>query len=183
MAASARAVTCSCRGPSALVERTFASSASFLSACHLSSIFFYFRWIGQQPFELRSDPFIAPVPGEWGPCALCRSYSKLTEAHVPPKSVGNTDEWITKSYMTALSTRNGDVYYPRHFKGGLKFKTLCRDCNSSLGGREDKAIGDFFGQVRQRIKSPIVLATPNHSCRGQTELDIQGAARALGLSQ
>ena len=110
--------------------------------------------------RLLPDPFIAPVPGEWGPCALCQSHSKLTEAHVPPKSVGNTDEWVTRSYMTSLAARNDEVYFPRHFKGGLRFKTLCRDCNSSLGGREDKAIASFFEQVRRRIESPIAVATP-----------------------
>ena len=79
---------------------------------------------------------------------------------MPPQSVGNTDEWITRSYITALTTQNEQIFFPRHFKGGLKFKTLCRDCNSSLGGREDKALTSFFDQVRRLVESPILLATP-----------------------
>ena len=110
--------------------------------------------------RLIADPYIAPAPGDWGPCALCKTYSKLTEAHVPPQAVGNTDEWRAKSYMTALTAGNDDVFYPRHFRGGLRFKTLCRDCNSSLGGREDKALANYFEQVRKLVESPILLASP-----------------------
>ena len=52
------------------------------------------------------------------------------------------------------------MYFPRHFKGGLKFKTLCADCNSKLGGREDMALQSFFEQVRKLVEAPILLGTP-----------------------
>jgi len=124
--------------------------------------------------KLLPDPFITPVPGEWGPCALCGCYSKLTEAHIPPQSVGNTNEWVTRSYMTALTSRNEDVFFPRHFKGGLKFKTLCAECNSRLGGREDKALQNFFDQVRKLTESPIILGTPVIKVVGQPNLIFRG---------
>lgn len=122
--------------------------------------------------RLYPDPFIKPVHGTRGPCALCGHYSDLTENHVPPESVGNFDRWNAKSYMTS-STANPDLIFSRRFPNGLLFRTLCRDCNSRLGGKEDKAIGDFFDRVRKLIESPIIIdghvritAKPNQIYKG-----------------
>jgi hypothetical protein len=110
--------------------------------------------------RLQPDPFIAPNPGNWGSCMLCGSYSKLTEAHVPPQNVGNAKAWTTRSWVTALSAKNRETFYPRHFKGGLKFKTLCKDCNGGLGGQEDKALGDFYERVTKLVESSILMGAP-----------------------
>lgn len=118
------------------------------------------------------DPFIAPIYGKRGPCALCTSYSKLTENHVPPESVGNYDRWSARSYLTA-STANTDLIVGRRFHNGLRFKTLCADCNNGLGGKEDKAIGDFYEQTRKLVESSLIIrftvqvtARPNQIYRG-----------------
>ena len=122
--------------------------------------------------RLSPDPFIAPVYGTRGPCALCLNYSDLTQNHVPPESVGNSEHWIARSYLAA-STANRDLYFGRQFKGGLRFRTLCADCNNGLGGKQDKVIGDFFECTRKLIESPIILAPtvqvttkPNHIYKG-----------------
>ena len=56
---------------------------------------------------------------------------------------------------------------------GFCFGPLCRDCNSILGGKEDKAIGDFFERVRKLVESSIVIegdvrvtAKPNQLYKG-----------------
>lgn len=103
------------------------------------------------------DPWLSPVPGSWGPCALCGYNSRLTEAHIPPRSVGNAKRWLAQSYMVTVAANDKDRYFPRHFRRGLCFKTLCRDCNSGLGGREDIALADFFGRVRKLVESPLDL--------------------------
>jgi len=122
--------------------------------------------------RLYPDPFIKPVHGTRGPCALCGHYSDLTLNHVPPESVGNFDRWNAKSYMTS-STANPGLIFGRGFPNGLSFRTLCRDCNCRLGGNEDKAIGDFFGRVRKTVESPIIIegiikitAKPNQLYKG-----------------
>jgi hypothetical protein len=96
----------------------------------------------------------------------------LTENHVPPEAVGNHNQWIARSYLAA-STANQDLVYGRKFRGGVRFRTLCQDCNNGLGGREDKAIVDFFSRVRKLVESPIILspiirvpAKPNLIFRG-----------------
>lgn len=124
--------------------------------------------------RLQPDPFISPVPGEWGPCALCRTYSKLTEAHIPPRAAGNTDNWVGRSYLTKIGAGNEDLYFGRHFKGGFRFKTLCQECNSSLGGREDQALADFFERVRKIIESPVLLGTPIVGVTAKPNLLLRG---------
>lgn len=118
------------------------------------------------------DPYIAPVHGTRGPCALCKQYSQLTENHVPPEGVGNSDRWIAQSYMTTVAAKP-DMYFGRHFPGGIRFRTLCKACNSSLGGSEDKALIDFYERVRRLLDSPLQIpgtmqipAKPNLIVRG-----------------
>jgi hypothetical protein len=99
-------------------------------------------------------------------------YADLTENHIPPEAVGNDGFWIGRSYLTAAS-QGGEIFRGRAFRGGLRFRTLCRDCNTGLGGREDRAIIDFFDRVRKRLESRIITtaivrvpAKPNLIYRG-----------------
>jgi hypothetical protein len=79
---------------------------------------------------------------------------------------------MARSYMTAV-TANRDLYFGRRFQNGVKFRTLCADCNNSLGGREDKAIGNFFDSVRRVVESPIVV-TPTMKITAQPNLIYKG---------
>ena len=86
--------------------------------------------------------------------------------------MGNHDRWNAKSYLTT-STANTDLFFGRRFNGGVRFRTLCSDCNNGLGGREDKAIGAFFERIRKLVESPLiiesnvnVMAKPNLIYRG-----------------
>jgi hypothetical protein len=109
------------------------------------------------------DPYITPIYGKRGPCALCLNYSDLTENHVPPEAAGNDGNWIAQSYLVD-STANKDLYRGRSFNGGIRFRTICATCNNSLGGREDKAIVSFFDGMRMIVESPIIVAPLTHVC-------------------
>jgi hypothetical protein len=104
------------------------------------------------------DTFIQPIHGTHGPCALCGYYSKLTDDHIPPESVGNFDRWNARSYLAA-SAANQDLLFGRRFNGGVRFRTLCADCNNGLGGKEDKTIAAFFESVKKLVESPIILTS------------------------
>jgi hypothetical protein len=119
------------------------------------------------------DPFIEPIYGKRGPCALCGYYSNLTENHVPPEAVGNFDRWNAQSFLTASAAVNRDLYFGRRFSGGLRFRTICAECNNRLGGTRDKAIIAFFNEVRKLVESRLILrsiihvsARPNHIYKG-----------------
>ena len=102
------------------------------------------------------DPYIKPIFGTHGPCALCRTYANLTEDHIPPEAVGNNGSWIARSYLTNAAG-NKELIFGREFRGGIRFRTLCTECNSGLGGREDKALVQFFDRVLKLVNSPLIL--------------------------
>lgn len=120
------------------------------------------------------DPFLPHASGDRGPCALCQCWSKLTEAHVPPQSVGNIDEWEGRSYLTTVSAANEDLYYGRRFRGGFRLKTLCGECNSKLGASEDKALADFFDAVRKLVEAPVLLGTKTVNVTAKPNLIFRG---------
>ncbi len=97
------------------------------------------------------------MKGTHGPCALCGHYAKLTDDHVPPEGAGNFDGWRGLSYMTTISGNDEDIGR-RRFPSGIRFKTLCADCNNRLGGREDRALVDFYNRVRKIVESPLLLS-------------------------
>ena len=47
----------------------------------------------------------------------------------------------------------------RRFNGGVRFRTLCGDCNNGLGGKEDKTIAAFFESVRKLVELRIILTS------------------------
>ncbi len=87
---------------------------------------------------------------------MCGHYEKLTDDHVPPEGAGNFYRWRGLSYMTRISGNDENIG-SRRFPSGIRFKTLCADCNNCLGGREDKALVDFYDCVRKIVESPLLL--------------------------
>lgn len=75
---------------------------------------------------------------------------------MPPAVTGNVDRILARSYMTT-SLADQEMYFGRRFSGGLRFRTLCAECNNGLGGKEDKAIGSFFTEVRKLLESSLLL--------------------------
>jgi hypothetical protein len=104
------------------------------------------------------DPYITPIFGTRGNCALCRNYSDLTEDHIPPGAVGNDGRWIAHSYLTTASA-DKELIFGREFRSGIRFRTICADCNNKLGGREDKALTNFFEKTSKLLNSPLILTS------------------------
>jgi hypothetical protein len=55
--------------------------------------------------------------------------------------------------------RKGFTGYWRWKSRGVRFRTLCADCNNGLGGKEDKTIAAFFESVKKLVESPIILTS------------------------
>lgn len=86
-------------------------------------------------------------------CNLCQNkFSKLSEDHVPPKS------WMAPRRVKIESYPEGsaeDIFRSTTSHNGLKFKTLCSDCNNILGARYDKALKNFTESITQVVQSPF----------------------------
>ncbi|ADD67334.1 hypothetical protein Dacet_0536 [Denitrovibrio acetiphilus DSM 12809] len=91
-----------------------------------------------------------------GFCRLCGEEKDLSEDHIPPKCFGN------KSPVKIVS-ENGREFTSRN---GLKFKTICRDCNSKLG-RYDKELEVIYNKLSVALNIPslssIIIEVSTHS--------------------
>ena len=80
-------------------------------------------------------------------CTICQQHSTLIWDHVPPKG-----SWVfgkTKVSMRPSLNLAGDPKL-RESQNGLKFRTLCRECNNLLGTKYDPEIMDFASLSRYR---------------------------------
>jgi hypothetical protein len=89
-----------------------------------------------------------------GPCSICTQTGDLTENHVPPCATGNDGPWDVKSFLASAS-QGGDSYFPRRYANGVCFRTVCAECNSALGSKEDQVLIRFFAEIRQIANSTI----------------------------
>lgn len=104
-----------------------------------------------QPTPASTPSMVATVIGdvnttsEIGACNLCELIKTLTEDHVPPKSCQleeyNKKHWIHYAF-TPSST-------PLYSQGKVKFKTLCEDCNTTLGRQVDKELRNLIFFIRK----------------------------------
>jgi hypothetical protein len=76
-----------------------------------------------------------------GYCAICRSHSELNWDHVPPQSCGNIES-------LEISAMTGEKHIRALSQNGLKYRSLCSDCNSKrLGTQFDPFLENFVKQV------------------------------------
>ncbi len=91
-------------------------------------------------------------------CGVCGKFGKMTRAHVPPQTAGNTGA-VVRYRPTILDGTLGPN--GRELTGGLWVRTLCSDCNNVRGGRRrDPAYGDFARRMDEAMRSTLLLSGP-----------------------
>lgn len=96
-----------------------------------------------------------------GLCNICRKEKALSWDHVPPK--GGVE--LTPVEMeTILQVLTGDKEKRKlkESQNGVKFRTICQDCNSILGKRYDPIINDFAISVGRYLKSTLTFPPVVH---------------------
>lgn len=87
-----------------------------------------------------------------GRCVICGAVGKLTDDHVPPRSVAEP----TPLEMRRLGATIGTEAFSPYRRGfhAAKFPSLCLGCNSSrLGSRYDPVLSRFAADVRRWISA------------------------------
>ncbi len=81
-------------------------------------------------------------------CNICKQTKELTWDHVPPKAV-----LVEKSTYAAplFSTLSSDSHQMTHYQSGIKYRTICAECNGALLGKYDAAYREFTQSVVQRL--------------------------------
>ncbi|MDD5631230.1 MAG: hypothetical protein PHI13_04265, partial [Methylococcales bacterium] len=98
-------------------------------------------------------------------CNLCRVEKDLSWDHVPPQG---GIELTTIQMETIFSLLTGNKETPRTSQNGMKYRTICSDCNSYLGKEFDPTINDFALSAGRYLQSTIELPdTINHKVMPQ----------------
>ena len=105
-------------------------------------------------------------------CNICGQVKRLTWDHVPPKSCNNYFSIKVSSLFNGILQDNS---YDELFQSGLKFRSLCDDCNNKvLGTIYDPAYNDFIAKTSRVLLSNIAL--PN---KLYVSLEINKVSRAI----
>lgn len=84
-------------------------------------------------------------------CSICGEMKALTWDHVPPKAVlANPD-----TYASTLFWDEGmpsAQHHMRHYQSGIKYRTVCAECNNVLIGKNDEAYKEFHSAVVERLR-------------------------------
>ena len=87
-------------------------------------------------------------------CNICEQKRNLTDDHIPPRCCGNDKAIVARRiYAEELIARQVDA----KSNNGLKWRTLCRQCNGDLIGRWDPALGEFTKQTEAIISPSLAL--------------------------
>jgi hypothetical protein len=91
---------------------------------------------------------------KFGKCNICRSEKELSWDHVPPRGCSELKAVeIISIFHTLTSTK--DEVKRTISQNGLKFRTICRECNSLLGKKYDPVLIDFSTSVGRYLKSNL----------------------------
>lgn len=86
-----------------------------------------------------------------GTCNICGEFGKLTEDHTPPKGVVRIGR-LELHHITQRLSPSTESQKWRSFQNGVKYRTLCGDCNNGLGHHDDPALISF-SEIVHRVMS------------------------------
>jgi hypothetical protein len=91
-----------------------------------------------------------------GACTICQEFRDLTYDHIPPRIVGNTDPVMLIFALSAISGRPQENR-PLISQNGYKVRSICRECNSTIGREYDPVIGKLCVDIKRYLGSPLTL--------------------------
>jgi hypothetical protein len=87
-------------------------------------------------------------------CNICCELKALTRDHVPPKSALERKNVEIESFGERLANHTGRVSFSQ---SGIRFQTICADCNAMLGRDCDPEFSKFCSEIREWLRSPLLL--------------------------
>jgi hypothetical protein len=101
-------------------------------------------------------------------CNICLSPNKLTEDHVPPQCMGNN---VLTHYVNYLHYFfQNDIQYKGISQNGIKYETICEDCNRNKLNYFDNELNNLYSFFRNAtISNNLAIrirVKPNKIIRG-----------------
>jgi hypothetical protein len=100
-----------------------------------------------------------------GNCNMCGKVAPLTWDHVPPQGgIELTTVQMQSVYQFLTGTTQG--FNVLESQNGVKFRTICQQCNETMGSKYDTVINSFAITVGRYLKTLLTLPTVlSHSTR------------------
>jgi hypothetical protein len=87
-------------------------------------------------------------------CNICGEKKQMTWDHVPPKATGNNGAIVTNVLTRGLPESNK---YQKKYQNGIRFKSLCQECNNSLIGKYDMDYKKFTEDIKNILSTDLIL--------------------------
>ncbi len=88
-------------------------------------------------------------------CNICGKMSELTWDHVPPKSsLFQPDMFASILFQSKLPN---DKEYMKHYQSGIKYRSICAECNNNVLGKNDSDYKQFVESVHNQIQSKLQI--------------------------
>ncbi len=91
-----------------------------------------------------------------GRCNLCGCVTDLSWDHVPPKGCTEISNTEMRSIFDLLTVNHSEIK-PKESQDGMKYRTLCKTCNSEIGSKYERTLIDFTKSVKKTLSSNLVL--------------------------
>jgi hypothetical protein len=96
-----------------------------------------------------------------GLCNICGASGTLTDDHVPPKGSVNARRVKLRTLSQYLQPPHPSIH--RLLQNGVKFRSLCPDCNNRLLGQKyDPSLNQFSKKVAQILRVRDRITVPAH---------------------
>jgi len=92
-----------------------------------------------------------------GPCNICKSPSTLTWDHIPPKGGIELLPVQLDNFFCKLKGTSATEARMGRSPDGVKYRTICQDCNSFLGAEFDKVINKFNSDITELVSSQLIM--------------------------
>ncbi|WKZ34028.1 MAG: hypothetical protein QY316_06420 [Thermodesulfobacteriota bacterium] len=94
-------------------------------------------------------------------CNICKKKSQLSWDHIPPKGgVELLPMEIEGIYKILMNKQNEGERQFVITQNGVKYRTICKECNSLLGTRYDPVLNEFSISLSKLLKSNLYLPCP-----------------------
>ena len=89
-------------------------------------------------------------------CNICLESKHLTWDHVPPKCCSNDQNVEIASFFDKMKGNNS-TERPKIFQNGMKYRTICGDCNSLLGSKYDDELNKLVKALTRLVNSSLII--------------------------
>ena len=87
-------------------------------------------------------------------CNICGRLTKLTWDHVPPKAVLYEPNIYANDLFSEAELPSPNNYMA-HYQSGIKYRTICADCNNVTLGKNDNAYKEFIDVIVTQWETTI----------------------------